>query len=177
MAGVSRIGCAVIRTRWPDLRPDRRVALRVGVNLDDIIVTDDDVFGDGVNIAARLEALAEPGSIYVSEIVRDRVAGKVDFDFVALGPKNLKNISEPIRVYRMGSDVATQSAVLGHADAASPARSAGIARASTFTFKGKGVDIKKVGEQLGARYIVEGSVSALDAPPGSAARSASASAM
>ena len=103
--------------------PDRRVALRVGINLDDIIVGDDDVFGDGVNIAARLEAFAEPGSIYVSEVVRDRVAGKVDFDFVDLGPKNLKNISEPIRVYRMGTNVATQSAVLGHTDAALPARS------------------------------------------------------
>jgi adenylate cyclase len=82
--------------------PDPRVALRVGINLDDIIVEDDDVFGDGVNIAARLEALAPPGSIYVSEIVHDRVAGKVDFDFVDLGSKNLKNISESIRVYRMG---------------------------------------------------------------------------
>jgi adenylate cyclase len=181
--------------------PDRRVTLRVGVNLDDIIVADDDVFGDGVNIAARLEALAEPGSIYVSEIVRDRVKGKVEFDFVDLGSKDLKNISEPIRVYRMGSDVDMQSAMLDHATAASPASSrlddrraiavlpflnlnedpeqeyfadgitddiismlAGwrafsvIARDSTFTFKGKAVDIKKVGEQLGARYVVEGSV-------------------
>jgi TolB-like protein/Tfp pilus assembly protein PilF len=182
--------------------PDRRVALRVGINLDDIIVEDDDVFGDGVNIAARLEAFAEPGSIYVSEIVHDRVAGKLDFDFVDLGSKNLKNISEPIRVYRMGTDVAMQSTALGHAYVVSPGSSgrlddrraiavlsflnfsddpqqeyfadgitediismlAGwrafpvIARDSTFTFKGKAVDIRKVGEELGARYIVEGSV-------------------
>jgi adenylate cyclase len=181
--------------------PDRLVALRVGINLDDIIVEDDDVLGDGVNIAARLEAVAEPGSIYVSEIVHDRVAGKVDFDFVDLGSKNLKNISEPIRVYRMGTDVAIQSRARPP-DGASPASSgrlddrraiavlpflnfsddpeqeyfadgitediismlAGwrafpvIARDSTFTFKGKAADIKKVGEQLGARYIVEGSV-------------------
>ena len=93
---------------------DRRVALRVGINLDDIIVEDDDAFGDGVNIAERLKGLAEPGSIYVSEIVRDRVVGKIDFDFVDLGSKNLKNISEPIRVYRMGTDVAIESAALGH---------------------------------------------------------------
>jgi len=182
--------------------PDRQVGLRVGVNLDDIIVEKDDVFGDGVNIAARLEALAEPGNIYVSEIVRDRVKGKVEFDFVDLGSKNLKNIGEPIRVYRMGTDVAGQSVALRRADAASLAGSgrpddrraiavlpflnlsddpeqeyfadgitediismlAGwrafpvIARDSTFTFKGKTIDIKKVGEQLGARYIVEGSV-------------------
>ena len=181
--------------------PDRLVALRVGINLDDIIVEDDDVFGDGVNIAARLEAVAEPGSIYVSEIVRDRVAGKLDFDFVDLGSKNLKNISESIRIYRMGTDVAIQSRARPP-DGASPASSgrlddrraiavlpfpnfsddpeqeyfadgitediismlAGwrafpvIARDSTFTFKGKAADIKKVGEQLGAGYIVEGSV-------------------
>jgi adenylate cyclase len=181
--------------------PDRLVALRVGINLDDIIVEDDDVLGDGVNIAARLEAVAEPGSIYVSEIVRDRVAGKLDFDFVDLGSKNLKNISESIRIYRMGTDVAIQSRARPP-DGASPASSgrlddrraiavlpflnfsddpeqeyfadgitediismlAGwrafpvIARDSTFTFKGKAADIKKVGEQLGARYIVEGSV-------------------
>ena len=182
--------------------PDRRIALRVGINLDDIIVEDDNVFGDGVNIAARLEALAEPGSIYVSEVVHTWVTGKVDFDFVDLGSKNLKNISEPVRVYRMGSDVARQSAALDRADIASPpslgrlddrraiavlpflnfsddpeqeyfadgitediiSMLAGwrafpvIARDSTFTFKGKAVDIKKVGEQLGAPYIVEGSV-------------------
>ena len=182
--------------------PDRRIALRVGINLDDIIVEDDNVFGDGVNIAARLEALAEPGSIYVSEVVHTWVTGKVDFDFVDLGSKNLKNISEPVRVYRMGSDVARQSAALDRADIASPpslgrlddrraiavlpflnfsddpeqeyfadgitediiSMLAGwrafpvIARDSTFTFKGKAVDIKNVGGQLGARYIVEGSV-------------------
>jgi adenylate cyclase len=66
------------------LLPDRRVALRMGMNLDDKIVEDGDVFGDGVNIAARIEALAEPGSVYISEAVHDRVAGKVDFDFVDL---------------------------------------------------------------------------------------------
>jgi adenylate cyclase len=182
--------------------PEQRVALRIGINLDDIIVEDGDVFGDGVNIAARLESFAEPGTVYVSEIVRDRVSGKVDFDFDDLGPKNLKNIREPIRVYRMAGDVAKRSTALdsaGAASAASPARVdnrhaiavlpflnfsddpeqeffadgitediisllAGwgalpvIARASTFTYKGKTVDIKKVGEELGALYVVEGSV-------------------
>jgi class 3 adenylate cyclase len=108
------------------LQPDRRIALRIGINLDDIIVEYGDVFGDGVNIAARLGTLAEPGSVYVSEIVYDRVAGKVDFDFDDLGPKNLKNISRPIRVYRMAGDVAKQSAALDIAGAVSPAGQAGV---------------------------------------------------
>jgi adenylate cyclase len=184
------------------LLPDRRVALRIGINLDDIIVEGGDVFGDGVNIAARLEALAEPGSVYVSEIVYDRVAGKVDFDFDDLGPKNLKNISRPIRVYRMACDVAKRSAALDSAGAVSAANSAGvddrraiavlpflnfsddpeqeffadgitediitmlagwrafpvIARNSTFIYKGQTVDVKKVEEELGVRYVLEGSV-------------------
>src|SRR6202035_4834948 len=76
--------------------------LRIGINLGDIVVESGDIFGDGVNIAARLEALAEPGSIYVSENVRDQIAGKVDFDFIDLGPKALKNITRPVRVYQMG---------------------------------------------------------------------------
>jgi adenylate cyclase len=84
------------------LRPEQRIALRIGINLGDIVVESGDIFGDGVNIAARLEALAEPGSIYVSENVRDQIAGKVDFDFIDLGPKALKNITRPIRVYQMG---------------------------------------------------------------------------
>jgi len=184
------------------LLPDRRVALRIGINLDDIIVEGGDVFGDGVNIAARLESLAEPGSVYVSEAVRDRVSGKVDFDFVDLGPKCLKNIREPIRVYRMGAGVAKRSAALDSTAAVSAASPAGIdyrhaiavlpflnfsgdpeqeffadgitediisllagwrafpviARNSTFTYKGRTVDIKKVGQELGALYVVEGSV-------------------
>jgi adenylate cyclase len=181
------------------LLPDRRIALRIGINLDNIIVDDGDVFGDGVNIAARLEALAEPGSIYISGAVHDQVVGKVDFDFVDLGPQNLKNISRPIRVYRMEADVAMRSAAAASGGAGSPAgfdnrraiavlplqnfggdpeqeyfadgitediitMLAGwrafpvIARNSTFIYKGKTVDIKKVGEELGVRYVVEGSV-------------------
>ena len=184
------------------LLPDRRVALRIGINLDDIIVEDGDVFGDGVNIAARLEALAEPGSVYLAEIVHDRVAGRIDFDFVDLGLKELKNISRPIRVYRMGGQIAKQSAALGGAPGVSAVGAPGfddrsaiavlpfvnfsddpeqeffadgitediismlagwrafpvIARNSTFIYKGQPVDIQKVGQELGARYIVEGSV-------------------
>jgi adenylate cyclase len=181
--------------------PDRSIALSVGINLDDIIVKDGDLFGDGVNIAARLQALAEPGSIYISAAVYDRIVDKVDFDFIDLGPQILKNISRPIRVYQMdpriGSRPAGAIATGSEPEAAArfddrraiavlpflnlsddPEQQyfadgitedvismlAGwrafpvIAPDSTLTFKGKAVDIKKVGEQLGARYIVEGSV-------------------
>ena len=78
------------------LLPERHIALCIGINLDDIIVEENDVFGDGVNIAARLQALAKPSSVYVSEIVRDRVAGRVDFGLEDLGPHNLKNIAKPV---------------------------------------------------------------------------------
>src|SRR5260221_14257783 len=75
--------------------------MRMGINLGDIMVDGGDVFGDGVNIAARLEAVAEPGSIYVSSTVYDQVVDKIDFDFEDLGPKELKNIRRPVHVYRM----------------------------------------------------------------------------
>src|ERR1700730_17844222 len=179
------------------LRPEQRIALRIGINLGDIVVESGDIFGDGVNIAARLEALAEPGSIYVSENVRDQIAGKVDFDFIDLGPKALKNSTSPIRVYQMGgkkSEAGNPStavasplefddrravAVLPFANFSDDPEQeyfadgitediiaflAGrrafpvISRNSTFNYKGKTVDIKKVGRELGVRYVLEGSV-------------------
>src|SRR6516165_7705782 len=97
--------------------PERQVVLRVGINLDDILIEDDDIFGDGVNIAARLEALAEPGSVYVSEIVRDRVTGKINFDFEDLGSHSLKNIARPVRVFRLGGEIAKQSLPVGNTGA------------------------------------------------------------
>src|SRR5207302_9834526 len=103
------------------LPPERRIALRIGINLGDIILERGDVFGDGVNIAARLEALAEPGSIYVSGIVHDQVVDKVEFDFEDLGPKELKNIRRPIHVYRMGGAPADRPDHSGASGAASPA--------------------------------------------------------
>jgi len=181
------------------LASERRIALRIGLNLGDIIAEGGDVFGDGVNIAARIEALAEPGSIYVSGIVYDQVADKIDFEFEDLGPKELKNIRRPIHVYRMGGASAAQAeegapaipvtpadfdehraiAVLPFANFSDDpeqeffadgitediiALLAGwrafpvIARNSTFTYKGQTIDIKKIGQELGARYVLEGSV-------------------
>jgi adenylate cyclase len=181
---------------------EQRLAMRIGINLGDIIAEAGDIFGDGVNIAARLEALAEPGSIFVSEMAYHHVADKLDFNFEDLGPQSLKNIRRPIRVYRMGAETKAQPADIEGAEptlAASPsgfddrraiavlpfANFSGdpeqeffadgitediisllagwrafpvIARNSTFNYKGQTVDIKKVGEELGVRYVLEGSV-------------------
>ena len=78
-----------------------RMRLRIGVNLGDVIVEDNDIYGDGVNIAARLEGLAEPGGICISGTAFDHAAQKVDVGFCALGEQRLKNIASPIRVYRV----------------------------------------------------------------------------
>src|SRR5450432_2693118 len=78
---------------------DRRIALRVGVNIGDVIVEPHDIFGDGVNIAARLESIAEPGGICISSAAYDQVRGKVGAEFADLGEQNLKNIARPVRAY------------------------------------------------------------------------------
>ena len=78
---------------------DRRIVLRIGVNLGDVIVEGDDIFGDGVNVAARLEATAEPGGVLISETVHDSIAGKLDATFVDNGERAFKNIAKTIRVW------------------------------------------------------------------------------
>jgi TolB-like protein/class 3 adenylate cyclase/Flp pilus assembly protein TadD len=87
--------------RDPELPEDRRIKFRIGINLGDVIVEADDIFGDGVNIAARLEALAEPGGICVSRTVRDNVRDKLDFAFEDMGEQQVKNIARPVRVYAL----------------------------------------------------------------------------
>ena len=82
--------------------------LRIGVNLGDVMVEGSDLYGDGVNIAARLEALADPGSVFISQTVFSHVRGKVELDFEDLGERKLKNIAEPVRVYRVSTGTATQ---------------------------------------------------------------------
>ena len=84
------------------LSPDRRIEFRIGINVGDIVVEDSDIFGDGVNVAARLEGLAEPGGICVSARVREDTAGKLDLAFEDIGEQALKNIARPVRVYRVG---------------------------------------------------------------------------
>src|SRR5712672_2632419 len=80
---------------------DSRVEFRIGINVGDVVVEDGDIFGDGVNVAARLEALAEPGGICVSGTVRDHIGDRLDLTFDHWGDQNLKNIARPVRVYRV----------------------------------------------------------------------------
>src|SRR5207244_114841 len=84
-----------------DVPTERRIEFRIGINLGDVIVEGGDIFGDGVNVAARLEALAEPGGICVSRVVRDQVRDKLDFAFEDMGEQQVKNITRPVRVYRV----------------------------------------------------------------------------
>src|SRR5512135_1863079 len=81
--------------------PDQRIPFRIGINVGDIIIDGDDIFGDGVNVAARLQTLAEPGGICVSRVVRDQVLDKLSFAFEDLGAQEVKNIARPVEVYRV----------------------------------------------------------------------------
>ncbi len=90
--------------RNADVPEDQRITYRIGINIGDIIVEGEDIYGDGVNVAARLEGLAEPGGICMSRTVVSHVKGKVELDFEDLGEQQVKNIPEPIRVYRVVTD-------------------------------------------------------------------------
>ena len=103
---VQAVRCAVeiqdaLRTRNDALPEGKRLEFRIGVNLGDVMVKGDDLLGDGVNVAARLESVADPGGICVSSSVYDQIAGKLDLGFVDVGQKSLKNIDRPVRVYRV----------------------------------------------------------------------------
>ena len=87
--------------RNADVPADKRIEFRIGINLGDIIIDEGDIYGDGVNVAARLDALAEPGGICVSRVVRDQVRDKLDLAFEDLGEQHVKNIARPVRVYRV----------------------------------------------------------------------------
>jgi len=180
---------------------DQRIEFRVGIHVDDVIFDENDIFGDGVNIAARLEGIAEPGGIYISDDAYRQVRGKVDIACDDMGPQPLKNIAEPMRAWRVrltgespsaaqsGSAVG-QSQALPLPDKPSIAvlpfqNMSGdpeqeyfadgivediitalsrfkalfvIARNSSFTYKGRAIDVKQVGRELGVRYVLEGSV-------------------
>jgi TolB-like protein/class 3 adenylate cyclase len=183
---------AVMAQRNEGVPLDRRMLFRMGINLGDILIEGDDILGDGVNIAARLEGIAEPGGICISSSAYDQVRGKVQVDFVEFGEQNLKNISRPIRVYAVGESMADGQTPLPISSAPHisivvlPFANIGgdpeqeyfadgvteslttdlsrivgsfvIARNSAFTFKGKAIDVKKLGRELNVRYVLEGSV-------------------
>ena len=173
---------------------DNRLEFRVGIHMGDIVVEDGDIFGDGVNIAARLEGLAEPGGICVSARVQEDAAGKLDLAFEDIGEQQLKNIIRPVRVFRVvakGSSPPAEIptalplpdkpsvAVLPFANLSSDPEQEFfadgvaedvitalsrypslfvIARNSSFTYKGRAVDVKQIGRELGVRYVLEGSL-------------------
>jgi adenylate cyclase len=103
---VDAVRCAIefqreMAGRNAGVSPDGRIEFRVGINLGDVISEEDDIFGDGVNVAARLEALAEPGGICVNRVVRDQVRDKIALSFEDMGEQQVKNIARPVRAYRV----------------------------------------------------------------------------
>jgi adenylate cyclase len=199
---VDAVKCAVdiqrgMAERNHPVPQDRRLAFRIGLNLGDVIVQNGDLYGDGVNIAARLEALAEPGGICLSASAYEHVQGKIStVRFEDVGEHRVKNIARPVRAYRvaLGLTGVAPSAVSAIPNSPSIAvlpldnmsadpeqehfadglaedlitdlaKIAGLlvtARNSTFTYKGRPVNVAQVGRELGVRYVVEGSVRKVD---------------
>jgi TolB-like protein len=201
---VDAVRCAVdiqrgMVERNVEVPADRRIEFRIGINVGDIILDGDDIFGDGVNVAARLEALADPGGIMVSSVVHDQVRDKLAFDFEDMGEQAVKNIARPIGIHRVQ--------IAEHAMPKKPAATSGkpepsvqerpsiavlpfanmsgdpeqeyfadgisediitglsklrwffvVARNSSFAYKGKSVEVKRISRELGVRYVLEGSV-------------------
>ncbi len=176
------------------LPKERRMVFRIGINVGDVIEEGERIYGDGVNIAARIESMAEPGGISISRSVYDQVNRKLNLSYEYLGEHAVKNIGEPVRVYRVEmeaksiipsapkavllpekpsiavlpfenmsddpeqeyfSDGITEDIIT---DLSKISALFVIARNSAFTYKGKAVKVEKVGEELGVRYILEGSV-------------------
>jgi Adenylate and Guanylate cyclase catalytic domain len=180
------------------VRDDRRIQFRIGINLGDILIEGDDILGDGVNVAARLESIAEPGGICISSSAYEQVRGKVTVEFADLGEHTLKNIARPVRAYTVAQDglgavgtrrsrtVSSPRSVPRLSILVLPFANIGggpeqdyfvdgvteslttdlsrirgsfvIGRHTAFTYKGKGVDLKKIGRELNVRYVLEGSV-------------------
>ena len=197
---VDAVNCALSVQRSGELSsdgeaPEQPIVLRVGINLGDVIIEGDDIYGDGVNIAARLEPLAEPGGICVSSIVNESVGNRIDVRFTDAGDVSVKNIDRPIRVWKwhpgganagrpgalapkpavetpsiavlpftnmsgdpeqeyfpdgMSEDIITDLSKIGNLLV--------ISRNSSFTYKGRSVDVRAVGRDLGVRSVLEGSI-------------------
>jgi adenylate cyclase len=199
-SAVDAVACALAVQRGMSERKAgaaRKVELRVGVNVGDAIFDEGDIYVDSVNVAARLEGLAEPGGICISGAVYDHIAGKIEARFEDIGPQRVKNISRPIQVLRVHE---TKQAMDTVADVSAPVQGfqgrpaiavlplqnmSGdpeqeyfadgiaediltrlamwrwcpiIARNSSLAYKGRSVDIRQIGKELGARYVLEGGV-------------------
>ena len=197
---IEAVQCAVevqraMQERNSDVPADHRIEFRVGINLGDIIIDGDDIYGDGVNVAARLEGLAEANGICVSRVVHDQVRDKLGLGFEDLGERQLRNIARPVRVFRIATpDIGLRTQSANHALAIPDKPSIAvlpftnmsgdpeqdyfadgmvediitalshfkalfvIARNSSFTYKGRAVDVKQIGRELGVRYVLEGSI-------------------
>src|SRR6476661_4689008 len=199
---VDAVHCALAVQRSNGLVPDEalrqpKIILRIGINLGDVIIEGDDIYGDGVNIAARLEPLAEPGGICVSSIVNESVGNRIDVRFKDSGEISVKNIDRPIRVWKWHPGATTPNTA--RSNAAKPEASVAaasiavlpftnmsgdpeqeyfsdgvsediitdlskiggltvIARNSSFTYKGRSVDLRTVGRELGVLSVLEGSI-------------------
>jgi adenylate cyclase len=192
-SAVDAVSCATALQQELAGRPQGEgLKVRIGIHLGDVVDKGGDLFGTAVNIAARLEAIAQPGAIVVSAAVRDAVAGKLPASFADLGLKTLKNIEEPLRAYTLSPKAGDVSLSVALPSPSKPSiavlafdnlsgdreqeyfadgmveeiitalsRFRGlfvIARNSSFAYKGRAVDIKQVGRELGVRYILEGSI-------------------
>src|ERR1700752_2789169 len=202
-SAVDAVQCAVeaqaaLAEANASIAPDHRINFRIGVHIGDVMIRAGDLFGDGVNIAARLQSIANPGTVCISGATYDQVRKVLPMTFVELGTQQVKNIQEPVRAYQARAPIGTQEtarfveterapslpekpsiAVLpfqnlsgdpeqddfadGMVEEIITALSRFkslfvIARNSSFTFKGRAVDVKEVGRTLGVRYVLEGSV-------------------
>jgi class 3 adenylate cyclase len=203
---VAAVECAIavqklMVERNADAPEAKRIVYRMGLHLGDVLIEDEDIVGDGVNIAARLEGIAEPGAICLSGSAFEHVRGRIEASFDDLGDKALKNIARPVRVFSLQVGVPTRPKPTVPGEAAAPAHLAlpdkpsiavmpfqnmsgdteqeyfvdgvvddiitglsrikwlfVIARNSSFTYKGRAVDVKQVGRELGVRYVLEGSL-------------------
>ena len=208
---VDAVRCAIemqngMVERNAGLPPERRIEFRVGIHLGDVVEeSDGDLMGDGVNIAARLEGIAKPGAVCLSEDAYRQVKSRLDVAVNDLGSTQLKNIAEPVRVYSLQIGVAAPAKPVPQAEAATPEKLSArlalpdkpsiavlafqnmsgdpeqeyfadgmvediitglsrikwlfvIARNSSFVYKGKAVDVRQVGRELGVRYVLEGAV-------------------
>jgi len=201
---IGAIECAldiqtVMAERNKDVPENRRMLFRIGINLGDVIHDGTDIYGDGINVAARLEALAAPGGVIISQAVNDQVRDRFDFALKDLGEHELKNIARPVHVYRLDTPMESKAvpasglslplpdkpsiAVLpfinmsgdpeqeyfvdGMVDDITTSLSRFdqlfvVARNSSFTYKGRAVDVRQVADELGVRYVLEGGIRKAD---------------